>query len=216
MYESISISKNCSCSLKISQRMLLEIGLKSAIKNIATIIVSSLASDNLFGNYNVSALMIIGDLNIFASNSYYKYHSNANFQDFVLKCLQVHQKSPAIFFGEEDLMASKFIGDWVSDKRQIFGKGSYTQLSSASYGIKFFAKDIVKHGSFNGMYEYDENSYKKNRVVNAFPNLIILSRNDILTQDGSSKRLVLHNYDIRRIGKKFYKIILEKMLICIL
>lgn len=210
MYESISISKNCNCSLQVSQRMLLEIGLKSAIRNIATIIVSSLASDDLFSNYNVSALIIIDDLNIFACNSYYKYYSNTNFQDFVLKFLQGYQKNPTIFFNEEDLMACKSLGDWVSNKKQIFGKGSYTQLSSASYGIKFFAKDVVKHGSFNGMYEYDGTSYKKNRVVNAFPNLIILSRNDFLTQDGSIKRVVLHKYDIRRIGKRFYNITEEK------
>ncbi|CEP17222.1 hypothetical protein [Parasitella parasitica] len=199
MYQDIPISRSCACSLSTTHRSLLEIGLKPAVGEVAASIVSSIAANDMFGAYHVSALIITGGIDVFASNPYYYYQINRIFQESLNKYLQTHQRSIVVFLSREAVMACNTLGTW-RDKNQIFGRGDYTQLSSASFGIKYFAKDVVKQGSFSGMFEYDGTSYRKNKVVRGFPNLIILSKEDRLTYEGLSKVLVLHNYEIRRIG----------------
>ncbi|KAI8645211.1 hypothetical protein BD408DRAFT_480717 [Parasitella parasitica] len=200
MYQNVSISDSCACSLNTTQRLVLEIGLKPAVREIAASIVSSLAANDMFGAYNVAALIMTWDNNVFASNPYYDYHVSRMFKESLNNCLQTHQRNLVIFLSRETVIACKTLGIWRNGRKQIFGRGDYTQLSSASYGIKYFAKDVVKQGSFSGIFEYDGSSYSKNKVTRSFLNLIILSRDDRLTNKGYSKILVLHNYDVHRIG----------------
>ncbi|KAK4511099.1 uncharacterized protein ATC70_012310 [Mucor velutinosus] len=200
-YQKLFISDNCQCSLNITKRILLQIGLKPAIDNIAAMVVSSLASDHLFGLYSMAALIVTDKMDLFTEGSYFDYYRNIIFQESVRNYLQVHQKRPVVFFDEATLLASSALGGWSKSSRQILGRGDYTQISGASYGIRLFAKNATKQGSFNGLYEYHENAYRKNKVLDVFPNLIVLSKGDCLGHEGVGKTLVLHNYDVRRIGK---------------
>ncbi|KAL9541020.1 hypothetical protein MBANPS3_009351 [Mucor bainieri] len=200
-YKRVLISDGCQCSVNVSQRILLEISLKPVIENIAAMVVSTLASDHLFGLYNMAALIITNEMNMFKEGSYFGHFTSIKFKESIRNHLQIHQKSPVVFFDEAALLACRTLGVWRKSARQILGRGDYDQISGASYGIRLFAKNA---GSLNGLYEYHDNAYRKNNVINAFPNLIVLSKGDCLGHGGVSKSLVLHNYDVRRIGKFCY------------
>lgn len=200
-YQSLPISDDCHCFINISRRILLEVGLKPAIENNAATVASTLASDSLFGLYSLAALIVTDEMDTFCKGSYFDHYKNIIFQESMRKCLQVQQKRPAVFFDEASLMACDTLGTWSESSRQILGRGNYAQVSGASYGVRLFAENAMKHRSFNGLYEYHQNAYKKNRAVHAFPSFIVLSKGDYLHHEGVCKTLVLHNYDVRRIGK---------------
>ncbi|KAG1090532.1 hypothetical protein G6F42_019669 [Rhizopus arrhizus] len=200
-YQSLPISDDCHCFINISRRILLEVGLKPAIENNAATVASTLASNSLFGLYSLAALIVTDEMDTFCKGSYFDHYKNIIFQESMRKCLQVQQKRPAVFFDEASLMACDTLGTWSESSRQILGRGNYTQVSGASYGVRLFAENAMKHRSFNGLYEYHQNAYKKNRAVHAFPSFIVLSKGDYLHHEGVCKTLVLHNYDVRRIGK---------------
>ncbi|GAN04002.1 hypothetical protein MAM1_0053d03458 [Mucor ambiguus] len=200
-YKTLFISDNCQCSVNVSQRILLEVGLKPAIDNLAAVVVSTLASDHLFGLYNIAALIITDKMNLFKEVLYFDHYTRIMLQKSIRSYLQVHRKKPVVFFDEATLMACSTLGAWSESARQILGRGNYTQISGANYGIRLFAKKATRQGSFNGLYEYYDHAYRKNKVIDVFPNLIVLSKGDRLGQEGVSKTLVLHNYDVRRIGK---------------
>ncbi|KAL7334848.1 hypothetical protein PS15p_200417 [Mucor circinelloides] len=199
-YQSLPISDDCHCFINISRRILLEVGLKPAIESNAATVASTLASDNLFGLYSLALLIVTDETDTFSKGSYFDHYKNTIFQKSMRKCLQVQQKRPSVFFDEASLMACDTLGTWSESPRQILGRGKYTQISGASYGVRLFAENAMKHGSFNGLYEYHQNAYKKNRAVHAFPSFIVLSKGDYLHHEGVCKTLVLHNYDVRRIG----------------
>ncbi|OAC97629.1 hypothetical protein MUCCIDRAFT_116288 [Mucor lusitanicus CBS 277.49] len=57
-YSLILVDQGCSCALKLSQRLLLEVGLKPAVGNLATTITSALFSNDFFGHYQLSTLIV--------------------------------------------------------------------------------------------------------------------------------------------------------------
>ncbi|KAF1796034.1 hypothetical protein FB192DRAFT_1441334, partial [Mucor lusitanicus] len=61
-YSLILVDQQCSCALKLSQRLLLEVGLKPAVGNLATTITSALFSNDFFGSYNLSTLIVVTSL----------------------------------------------------------------------------------------------------------------------------------------------------------
>ena len=85
IYQPISTNINCKCALNITYRMLIELALRPEITNIATVITSALASNDLFGLYDVSALIIISESKDIALNKF-----DSILKEAVLKRLQVH------------------------------------------------------------------------------------------------------------------------------
>ena len=177
IYQPISTNINCKCALNITYRMLLEVGVKSAITNIATAITSTLASNDLFGLYVISALIIINDSKNVALNRFYSILKEA-----ILKRLQAYQRTPAVFHGEKELVTCKLLGNWVNDVKQILGIGSYSQVSSTSY--------MFRMGEFhevNDWFDCSSKFYEVSQVKQAC-NFYILKKNDCLHQEGVIKR----------------------------
>ncbi|CAO3646956.1 unnamed protein product [Mucor fragilis] len=129
----ISISKECSCSLQISFRTLIDIGLQPAISHIATIIASSLASNSFFGLYTVSALIIMDDSKETLLQNYHHI-----FEKTMQRCLQAHHRRTIVFYSRETVMAAcASLGSWYTGLQQVFGKGSYSQVSNTDYVLRF-------------------------------------------------------------------------------
>ncbi|KAI8645265.1 hypothetical protein BD408DRAFT_83617 [Parasitella parasitica] len=169
-WQQISISNNCKCALNIPNRVLLDVGLKPSIGSVGTIIASTLASNSFFGLYNVSALIVISD---------YEYAGNSIMKEIIQRRLQIHRKKPVVFFGEQELAACMMLGEWAIEKKQILGKGSYSQLSNSNYLVKFH----YFPGRQKKMYECDRYSYKM-----AERNLesVVLKQHDCLGHEGVS------------------------------
>ncbi|CAO3646984.1 unnamed protein product [Mucor fragilis] len=153
----ISISKECSCSLQISFRTLVDIGLQPAISHVATIIASSLASNSFFGLYPVSALIIMDD-----SKDTLLQKRHHIFEKTMQRCLQAHHGRTIVFYSRETVMAAcESLGNWCTGLQQVFGKGPYSQVSSTDYVLKFSGEDIDETEEEFEMYRYHSNSLKK-------------------------------------------------------
>lgn len=178
--------------------MILEIGLKPAISNIATLIASSLADNDLFGLYNVSSLIITGVCE--KSESIYQRYRNRLIREKTYTFLQKHEKKPVVFFSFEELKTCMFLGSWAFDVAQILEKGNYTQISSTSYIIEF----TVRTGLNNRIYEYDGKSHgiisQNNLRLNTY-SFLALKQGDILGQEILYKRFVFRNCIVKYISK---------------
>ncbi|KAL7326611.1 hypothetical protein PS15p_208918 [Mucor circinelloides] len=125
-YHSVFIDDQCECALKITRRMLLEVGMKSAIANVATTIIGGAFSNDYFGLYQVSAWVVRGCTTSIV-NPHYLYSLERFLQEKLRKGFQIHQRKPLMFFDNdaEVIMA------------QYLGRGGYSQISSTTYTIKF-------------------------------------------------------------------------------
>ncbi|CEP19162.1 hypothetical protein [Parasitella parasitica] len=168
-YQQISISNDCKCTLNISNRMLIEVGLIPAIENIAAIITSTLVSNSFFGRYNVSALIVIGD---------FKEMARVALKETIQKRLQVYQKKHAVFVGEQELVACESLGTWAIERKQILGKGSYVQLSDTNYTVRF------RTHHEGDVYEYNGFAFKKIKGAPGSSESIVLRQAEYLAQEG--------------------------------
>ncbi|KAG1121569.1 hypothetical protein G6F42_012303 [Rhizopus arrhizus] len=125
-YHSVFIDDQCACALKITRRMLLEVGMKPAIANVATTIVGGAFSNDYFGLYQVSAWIVRGCMTSIV-NSHYSYSLERFFQEKLRSLFLIHQRKPLLCFDNdaEVIMA------------QYLGRGGYSQISSTTYTINF-------------------------------------------------------------------------------
>lgn len=182
--------------------MILEIGLKPAISNIATLIASSLADNDLFGLYNVSSLIITGVCE--KSESIYQRYRNRLIREKMYTFLQKHKKKPVVFFSFEEMKTCMFLGSWAFGVSQILEKGNYTQISSTSYIIEF----TVRTGPNNRIYEYDGKSHRilsqNNLKLNTY-SFLALKQGDILGKKILYKKFVFRDCIVKYISKhRFY------------
>ncbi|KAL9559102.1 hypothetical protein MBANPS3_000583 [Mucor bainieri] len=122
-YWLVSVDQQCSCSLKLSQRMLMEVGLKPAIANIATTITSALFSDAYFGLYQPSALILERNFETIKSLPF-SCAINGLLKQALKTFLQLHHNRLLLLF-QGNYAKSSF--------SQYLGRGEFSQISSAAY-----------------------------------------------------------------------------------
>ncbi|KAL7326641.1 hypothetical protein PS15p_208944 [Mucor circinelloides] len=120
-YQSISIDKECTCTLNISCRMLLEAGLKPAISGIAETIVGTILSNDHFGLYQVAALFVKKSVD-FIDVSFERF-----LEEKLAKLFQSRQRRPTMLFINEE--RGHLMGQYLV-------RGSYTQVSDSNYAVK--------------------------------------------------------------------------------
>jgi hypothetical protein len=197
----ISISKECSCSFQISFRTLINIGLQPAISHIATIIASSLASNSFFGLYTVSALIIMDD-----SKETLIQNQHHIFEMTMQRCLQAHHRRTIVFYSRETVMAAfASLGSWCTGLQQVFGKGSYSQVSSTDYVLKFLAHGMDDDKKKFTMCKYHSNSFKKADSIEKPSEFVILEKGDALDLGGSFIHVFYRKdfcWSLMQMGKK--------------
>ncbi|GAN05981.1 hypothetical protein MAM1_0107c05457 [Mucor ambiguus] len=187
----IPISKECNCSFQVTIRALINIGLQPVIIHIATIIASSLASSSFFGLYTVSALIIMDD----SKETLVKdYHDD--FKKAIQSCLKAHYKRTIIFYNREAVVACQSLGSWCSGLQQAFGKGTYSQVSSTDYILRFlsFGADRFKKGY--EWYKYHSDSLKESELIAAQNEFIILEKGHALDSRGSTHVFYQRNHSM--------------------
>ncbi|KAI8645256.1 hypothetical protein BD408DRAFT_382525 [Parasitella parasitica] len=201
-HQQISISNDCECRLNISTRLLIEVGIKPAIGNLATIIASTLASNSFFGRYNVSVLIVING---------YDDKSSSILKQVLQKRLQIHQKKTVLFLGEQELMSCKSLGAWAVEKEQILGEGSYMQLSDTNYVVRFYTTQDTEE---NKVYEYNGYSFRKIKMMRGGSESIVLRQAEHLDHKGVHTSFIfkdviplmveLYTQSISQDGQTFY------------
>ncbi|KAI8641099.1 hypothetical protein BD408DRAFT_418617 [Parasitella parasitica] len=159
-YQQISVSNGCECRLDISNRLLIEVGIKPAIGGLATIIASTFASNSFFGQYNVSVLVVING---------YDDESSSILKEVLQKRLQIHRKKTVLFLGEKELMSCKSLGTWAVEKEQMLGEGCYIQLSDTNYVIRFRTQRYAK----GNVYEYNVYSFPKFEKLQGYSESVV-------------------------------------------
>ncbi|KAL9560216.1 hypothetical protein MBANPS3_000068 [Mucor bainieri] len=126
-YQLVSVDQQCTCALKLSQRLLLEVGLKPAIANIATTITSALFSDDFFGLYPLSALIIEKNWKTI-KNLPFLSATNGLLKQALREFLQIYHNRLLLLI-QEDKCANSNIS-------QYLGRGAYSQVLGATYTFK--------------------------------------------------------------------------------
>lgn len=177
----ILIHDNCSCTLSLSIQTLIEIGLKPAVDENASMIVSILTSNDFFGLYEISALLIIHSFKAI-NNSCMQFYSDKFLREKLLTCLQVHRRKTAVFLNKAELFACNFLGSWIGrgGSSVLLEKSKFSQVSSCSYLVRFNANAISPGKSNSSIYLDEGNSYRKIEDYG----YVILEREDTIPFDG--------------------------------
>ncbi|KAI8639869.1 hypothetical protein BD408DRAFT_445624 [Parasitella parasitica] len=198
IFQTIPINSNCGCTIQLSHQMILEIGLKPAITNFATMVASSLVDNDLFGRFHITSLIITGICE--TNDSLYQHYCNKLTREKVYTFLRKYQKGLNLFFGSAELKKVCLLtGNWEMDIKQVLKSGKYDQISSTTYIIKF-----IMYNELRQIYEYNGHSCQKpyqqitekSDVVAYF---VLLSRGEILDQDGMYKTFITRNGPINKI-----------------
>ncbi|KAI7873624.1 uncharacterized protein EV154DRAFT_93168 [Mucor mucedo] len=142
-------NNECACSINISFRKIIEVGLKSVLKNVATIIGSSLTNKEIFANYETNYIFMLGDpFHLSYGSSIHTVYT------------QVLQKeiNDSIYLKEKDTQAFALIESvymlldpltrikpYLYEK---FSKGTLCQVSSETYALRLPARS-KKYNSFS-------------------------------------------------------------------
>lgn len=120
----------------------MDIGLTSAIINIGAIIVGAAFSNDYFGLYPISAI-IVRKCMISVANPLYSRPLERFLQGTLRKEFQIHQQNPRLFFESDtdDILA------------QYLGTGAYSQIASTTFAIKFH---VMSKTNASGFALYDE------------------------------------------------------------
>lgn len=99
--KSIRISDLCDCSILISLRNIIDIGLRPIIQNITTDITASLTNTNLFEKYEVHFVFIIGNIFALSYNSPIYIAYTMIIQDEIDLSIELKEKDKQGFIFQE-------------------------------------------------------------------------------------------------------------------
>ncbi|GAN03685.1 hypothetical protein MAM1_0046c03140 [Mucor ambiguus] len=126
-YYLVSVDQRCTCALKLSQRMFLEVGLKPAIISIATFITSALFSNDFFGFYQLSVVILEKNLKTI-KNPYFLCAIDQTLKHTLKRFLQVHHSRLLLLFYDKHTK---------NNVLPYLGQGSYSQVLNANYTFRF-------------------------------------------------------------------------------
>ncbi|KAI7876157.1 uncharacterized protein EV154DRAFT_68438 [Mucor mucedo] len=141
--------EKCDCSIIIDPQNIVDIGMKSVIQDIATIMAGSLTNTELFGNYEVDFLFVLGNVfNIPHNSMAYIVYSNM-LQESVSNSIDLKEKyTQGLVIREplcELLHSTTNIKPYIYDR---FIAGSLKKVSRSTYGIRF-REDIIRYLPFS-------------------------------------------------------------------
>ncbi|KAG2208760.1 hypothetical protein INT47_007859 [Mucor saturninus] len=142
-------NNKCACSINISFRNIIEVGLKSVLKNVATIIGSSLTNKEIFANYETNYIFMLGDP--------FQLSYGSSIHTVYTQMLQ-KEINNSIYLKEKDTQAFALIESvymLLDPLTQIkpylyekFSKGTLCQVSSETYALRLPAI-LKKYNSFS-------------------------------------------------------------------
>ncbi|CAO3646980.1 unnamed protein product [Mucor fragilis] len=108
------------------------------------------------------------------------------FEMTMQRCLQAHHRRTIVFYSRGTVMAACVsLGSWYTGLQQVFGKGSYSQVSSTDYVIKFLAYGMDDDEKKVKMCKYHSTSFKKADSIEKPSEFAILEKGKALDLGGS-------------------------------
>lgn len=177
----------------------MEVGLKPVIANIAATVTSSLFSNDFFGRYQVSALIVKKDLKTI-NNPHFSYSYSRFLKEALQRHLRVHQRRISLLFHDNQV---------DSKITQYLGRGEYSQVSSTTWIFKF---DMSPGRAGSSTLGVEEGSgckripalpYASNREGDAsMSRYIALTRGEDFPLAGINRNLLLKDCDQLGLGRQ--------------
>lgn len=135
--EKIKISNTCNCSIQLSLRDIIDIGIKPDTQNITTIIAASLVNTNLFGNYAVDFVFILENPYTMAQDSPIHAAYKRILQEAIDGSIALKERDTQGIVLRENLCQ---LLQPVTRERSLmydsFSFGNLQQVSRETYGIR--------------------------------------------------------------------------------
>lgn len=202
----IKIRKKCNCSIDISLRHIIEIGLKPTINEIMVTIASTLVNNSLFKRYELDSLFVLEDAFDFPQDSFiYKAHSKL-LQDGIELAIESKEKdTQVVVFQERPHQFTLPIVHKKSFLYDSFITGTYTQVSRNTYGIRILNK--LKYGLLCPILSCEDYEKGNTVLLTEKDAIVLLEKNQPLPIKGVIKKLKLRltkkvNLDI--FGKEMF------------
>ncbi|KAI7881208.1 uncharacterized protein EV154DRAFT_523540 [Mucor mucedo] len=187
----LQISKTCDCTIHITLRNIIDIGLKPVIQNITTVIAASIVNTDLFGDYIVDHLFILGDIFTVSNGApLYNVH-RLNLQKSIAASIRSKEQDTQGYVLKETLhqLLQPTIGKqpYMYDS---FVKGDLYQVASETYGL------CIKLESYNREAAYFISCQKDSILVsNKKSAMIILQTGQMIPHTGVRLKFnVKHKY----------------------
>lgn len=148
----MSISNDCTCSIGMSRRYIIDVGLNPVIQKMATITAASLTNYKLFGHYEVDYIFTLGNpFNLCPSSIHYNtYHTQIQRE----LDIGIYSKGKdAQGFALQESLAKLSI-PITQSKPYMYDRlisGTLCQVSRETYGIRL----IDKRNQFQKFYTND-------------------------------------------------------------
>ncbi|KAI7870693.1 uncharacterized protein EV154DRAFT_121968 [Mucor mucedo] len=202
----LKITEECSCTIVLFLRDIIEKGIKPIIQNTATTIAASMTNSTLFGHYDIGFLFLLGDpFKLLTSSPLYIMYTAITQKAINIAIESKAKDLQGVVFQESIYQLLK---QATSEKPYLYDrfiKGVLSQISTETYGVRFGVWGNTKHYSFLCM---DCSKDGKNTVVRDGNFLIILQKGKPIPIAGVSIKLKFHMEDKSEeddIFSNFYK-----------
>lgn len=131
-------SEECFCSIVISFRNVIEVGLKSVVKNVATTIAAALTNKEMFRYYETDFVFVFGNpFNLSPSSPIYTIYTML-LQKEIDDSINIKEKDAQAFVFKESVYL--LMKNFTCTKPYLYDRftiGTLCQVSNESYAIRF-------------------------------------------------------------------------------
>jgi len=113
-----------------------------------------------------------------------KHHNT--FKKTLQRCLQAYHGKTVVFYSKEAVMACGSLGSWCAGLQQVFGKGSYSQVSSTDYILHILGTRVNGYKKVSEMDKYHSNSPFLGEFIRRRPNeFVLLEKGQAIDPNGT-------------------------------
>lgn len=182
----IYVNSNCSCSVYLSIRDIVDIAFQPVIANIASIISSVIANERLFGKFHVKNQFILGDIYNFLHDSPLHQKMTQILQETADASIRSKELGTFshVMLKSTDCLFQPRIGD-RHFLHESFRKGCLHQVSRDNYGLDFYSERTQNDLQVSYNDGAIENTIERNEIM------VILQSGQSITNEGITATFTL-------------------------
>lgn len=198
----LKFNDKCACTTTISLRNIMEIGMKSVIENIATITTTSLTNKELFGNYKVDYLFVLGDpFNLSHGSQIYNAYSLIT-QQVIGDDIHLKERNILPFVLRESIFT--LLESVKSQKPYMYERfvtGTLCQVSNQTYAVRF---PSIYTGKFYSFSRINHKNHIKNTIHNDGQYLAFIQKGKPIPTTELMIKMAIDSVDRPWTGKCFF------------
>lgn len=192
-----NIDNECSCGISICFLDIVEIGLKSVLDNITTIIAASLTNKELFGNYEAKYAFVMGNPFHLSQGSRIHKTYTTMLKKAIDNSIMLKEKDTEAFVLSESiwqLLETTLTKPYMYDR---FVEGALCQVSGETFAVRFPTSDPKTFYSFSRI---NRNGNFKSTIPNDGSYLVFLQRGEPISKKGLVVKIKAENDSLANTG----------------